>query len=134
MFPRRSCYARLRARGPWLPGEGSGGAFGPPREAGRLGGRRPPNSIPRQTKNQILRKLILSQAVAIVTETSYRLAAKREKSRYSQFRNYVSSLLIPKVRTKPQQVINEKWLEAERLAFAVVAGIWSPLYGSTKEN
>ena len=48
MFPRRSCNARLRARGvrgALPPGRGFGEAFGPPREGkqGGLGARRPPN-------------------------------------------------------------------------------------------
>ena len=50
MFPRRSCHARLRARGVWgalPPGQGSGGAFAPPREAGGFGGRRAPQYLER---------------------------------------------------------------------------------------
>ena len=45
MFPRRSCHAHLRARGvrgALPPRRGSGGAFGPPREAGGSGRRHAP--------------------------------------------------------------------------------------------
>ena len=48
MFPRSSGNAHLRARG-------VRGAL-PPRRG--LGGRKPANSIPRQTQNKILRKLV----------------------------------------------------------------------------
>ena len=56
MFPRRSGNARLRASGvrgtlPCPPEGAQGGPSPPPGTQEGLGGRRPPNSIPRQTQN-----------------------------------------------------------------------------------
>ena len=61
VWAMRAC-AQGGSRGPCPPGEGSGGVFAPPREAGGLGGRRPRNSIPRQTQNQILRTQVFFDA------------------------------------------------------------------------
>ena len=63
------------------PGRGSGEAISPPGKQGGLGGRRPPNSIPRQTQNSNFTKVNFVAGYRLVKAASYKLGLSRLRKR-----------------------------------------------------